>query len=67
MNEQLLSSNHRNVRVMGVVYRIIAHNLGTRLLCEAENVVTRERVNLLKSRSPLCKTIRNLVSLNLFV
>ena len=70
MNEiqtKLFKANQRNVRTGGVVYRIIAHTIGGKLLAEAENTRTGERTNLLTSRSPLTMGIRNLVNLNLFV
>ena len=67
MENKILKANGRNVRLQGNIYRIISMRLGTRVLADAENIRTGERINLMKSRSPLCMSIRNLVNLNLFV
>jgi hypothetical protein len=66
MNEKLLAANGRHVRLNGISYRIISCKLGSRVLCDAEPI-QGDRINLVKSRSPLAKDLRNLIDLNLFV
>ena len=65
MNDKLLRANGKVVRHDGSVYRIISLKLGSRVLVDAENVKSGERLNLMRSRSDLCKSIRNSVELNL--
>lgn len=67
METKILNANGRNIRISGVIYRIISLRLGSRVLADAENIKTGERVNLMKSRSPLCMNIRKLIGLGLFV
>lgn len=66
MNEQLLNSNQKQVRVNHTVYTIISHKLGKRVLAQAEPI-KGEIINLITGRSPLVKAIRTCIKHNLFV
>ncbi len=68
MNEKLLKAHNKNIRLQGTVYRILAFRLGNRVLADAEPLTGHgARVNLVKTRSTLGMSIRNLIDLNLFV
>jgi hypothetical protein len=55
---QLLNSHNKLTRCNGSLFRIIVHKLGSLVLADAENVKTGERINLMSSRSGLCKSLR---------
>lgn len=65
MNEKLLKAHNKMVRFGGQVYRIIACQLGGRVLADAEPTTGGERINLVKTRSTLGKQLRSLVDLGL--
>lgn len=65
MNEKLLKAHNKLVRFGGQMYRIIACQLGGRILADAEPVAGGDRINLVKTRSTLGKNLRNLVDMGL--
>ena len=66
LNDKLLSANGKHVRLAGVQYRIISVRLGKRILADAEDH-HGNRINMVMTRSPLGRTLRELVEKGLFV
>ena len=75
MNDKLIKAHNKRIRFNGVIYRIIAHRLGDKIVCDADPFILgsavmnkqSERIDLVHTRSALGKSLRNLVNLGLFV
>ncbi len=61
MNENIINANGKFVRHNGKTFRVLSCRLGSKVLADAENVQSGERINLMKSRSADCLAVRHAI------